>query len=504
MGYAKGPSDRGPGKSKSTNTGGGGSTYGKGPINRSPHKNHNNQKDNRYKGGGAWSAATSRAQNRKPPIQNNDYQAGEFGTTPTPSFPHPAGEFGSTPKPVESSPYSFAAHVKPGIDYHTDITTDEADEVASGAGTVAAFAAPAPGLGALRFGNKFTKAIDKYIDNSKLVKSAVKESGLSVNQLRGIGSGVTGVGVAGTAAVASQAEATATPSAGLSQNAYGNNYGHTPSQTPSVSTPSYQEPQGVAPGISFGDDLYYEAPTPKTPGPKGIIDTTKPKLGIKRQTGITRAPLPIERHSPTPRPKGIGNKTAEYANPGIDRFGRSPLPNPRPTPKPDVRGAQLPSQSRGGYTPAPPGYSAPRLQNPVVSDPYGGSNVYRATHERHMVRRNPTGQSNDLKSEKAGTSLGIPQGSIDTTGVVQDLIRHSGFGNVNAVPGVPGAARSPAGVEPGNPGGVGPVANTGASNSPSALRRLLNEKERRGLYKTGRDLPFSGGSRFAVGNRRVF
>ena len=57
MGYSSGPSDRGPGKSsnsKSSNnksSGGGAAsrnkTYGPGPVNRSPHKDHNKQKNNK-------------------------------------------------------------------------------------------------------------------------------------------------------------------------------------------------------------------------------------------------------------------------------------------------------------------------------------------------------------------------------------------------------------------------------------------------------------------------
>ena len=172
------------------------------------------------------------------------------------------------------------------------------------------------------------------------------------------------------------------------------------------------------------------------------------------------------------------------------------VPNtPNANPNPQVAYSPPPNVNVGGtYNAPPPGAVAPPLSPGLTSDPSGNPNVYRTTHERYKVRRNPTGQSNDLKSEKAATSLGVPQGSIDTAGVVQDLIRNTGVHG------------SPV-VNPGNPGAVGPVGvvNEGYSaSSPSNLRRLLAERERRGLYKTGRELPFQGGSRFAPGNRRVF
>ena len=79
MGYSSGPSDRGPGNSSSKSgnsnqgTRGSGSkyssTYGRGPVNRSPHKNHNNQrnnKDNYKRSGGDSKPKTSGNPYNKP------------------------------------------------------------------------------------------------------------------------------------------------------------------------------------------------------------------------------------------------------------------------------------------------------------------------------------------------------------------------------------------------------------------------------------------------------
>ena len=161
--------------------------------------------------------------------------------------------------------------------------------------------------------------------------------------------------------------------------------------------------------------------------------------------------------------------------------------------------------------PNPPGFSTPTLQPGIGADPYGGS-LYRATHERNKLRRNPTGSTADLKAEKAAGELGLPQEVVNTQGVVQEILRSVGAqgsvlgGIIQAQAGNTGAPRSQgAGVNPGNPGAPGAVGNTGvATNTQSALRSLLNERERRGLYRTDRNLQNVNLSPFAPGRQRLF
>ena len=162
--------------------------------------------------------------------------------------------------------------------------------------------------------------------------------------------------------------------------------------------------------------------------------------------------------------------------------------------------------SRGG-NPTPPGFSSPTLQPGVGTDPYG-DRLYRATHERNKLRRNPTGVGGDLKAEKAAGELGLPQNTVNTQGVIQELLRSTGArgsvlgGIIQAQAGAPGGGFA----EPGNPGSPGAVGNTGAiqTNTQAALRNLLNERERRGLYRTDRNLQNVNLSPFAPGRQRLF
>ena len=458
MGYAKGPSDRGPGKG--TNTGGGSSstrgsgggaaarararrstpkyssTYGPGPINRSPHKDHNRQRDNRDSARSTRSSYDGAPVNRSPNPDHNvqrDYRSEHLRT--------------------DDYDRGFWGNLKHNLDFS-------------------------------RFGKAennyriYRERIQRYDREDRDKRWAENDAAIAAANAPGLSRNPFG----DTYGHTPKAPAASPPSSlggGGDRNPYGDTYGHTPPAAPT--------PQGGGGDRNPYGDSYGHTPV------YNFEESTTPAPSISFSDEVGSPPVetaPAEEKAP-----------AYTRNPFGDTYGHVPSPGP----KPGVATATRVDGSKGAYNPAPPGFSAPTLQSPVSADPYGG-NIYRATHERNKLRRNPTGVGADLKAEKAAGELGLPQQAVNTEGVVQEILRSAGAqgsvlgGIIQAQAAAPGGR-----TNPGNPGAPGAVGNTGvATNTQSALRSLLAERERRGLYRTDRNLQNVNLSPFAPGRQRLF